>query len=46
MNKSQNINIRVSERDKETIKRQAESKQMTVSEYLVYLARLDAEKGS
>ena len=35
--KKTNIIIRVSERDKEEIKRQAEAKQMTMSEYILYL---------
>lgn len=35
--KKSNIIIRVSERDKEEIKRQAEAHQMSMSEYLLYL---------
>jgi len=37
--KSTNIIIRVSEREKEEIKKTAESLQMSVSEYLLYLHR-------
>lgn len=35
--KKTNIIIRVSDRDKEEIKRQAEEKQMSMSEYILYL---------
>lgn len=37
--KNTNIIIRVSEREKEEIKKQAEALQMSVSEYLLYLHR-------
>ena len=37
--KNSNIIIRVSEREKEEIKKKAESLQMSVSEYLLYLHR-------
>ena len=37
--KNSNIIIRVSDREKEEIKKKAESLQMSVSEYLLYLHR-------
>lgn len=42
--KTNYIRIRVSELDKEMIKKNSEKKQMSMSEYLIYLARLDNEK--
>ena len=38
------IRVRLSERDKELIRQGAEAKQMSMSEYLIYLVRLDVEK--
>lgn len=35
--KKTNIIIRISERDKEELKRQAEANEMTMSEYVLYL---------
>lgn len=35
--KKANLIIRISERDKEELKRQADSKEMTMSEYVLYL---------
>lgn len=37
--KQERINIRVSELEKEQIKKEAEKMQMTISEYLLYLFR-------
>lgn len=42
--KTEYIRIRLSERDKETIKTKAEELQMTMSEYILYLIRKDNEK--
>lgn len=42
--KKTNIIIRVSERDKEEIKRQAEEKEMTMSEYLLYLVHREEKQ--
>lgn len=44
INKTANIMIRVSERDKETIRARAEELQMSMSEYICFLVRLDVEK--
>lgn len=38
------IHIRISEKDKESLKRISEKKQMTMSEMIVYLIRREAEK--
>lgn len=35
--KTSTVIIRISERDKEELKRQAKSKQMSMSEYILYL---------
>ena len=35
--KTTNVIVRMSERDKEELKKQAEAKQMTMSEYILYL---------
>ena len=35
--KKTNVIIRISERDKDELKRQADAKQMTMSEYILYL---------
>ena len=42
--KTENIIIRLSEIDKQKIKEQAEARQMTMSEYILYLARMDSNK--
>lgn len=42
--KNDYIRIRLSERDKEQIKKRSEELQMTMSEYIIYLVRKDAEK--
>ena len=38
------INIRMSDKDKQTLKELAEQNQMTMSEYLVYLIRREGDK--
>lgn len=43
--KNTQIVLRCSDRDKEEIKRQAEEKQMTMSQYLLYLVHKN-EKGA
>lgn len=40
------IRIRISERDKELIRKAAEELQMSMSEYLIYLVRRESEKES
>lgn len=42
--KKTNIIIRVSERDKEEIKRQAEAHQMSMSEYILYLIHKNEDR--
>ena len=42
--KQTSITIRISERDKEELKRQAESHQMTMSEYILYLIHREEKK--
>ena len=42
--KKTNLIIRISERDKEELKRQANSKQMTMSEYILYLIHREEKK--
>lgn len=44
MNKSAYLQIRISDADKEALKQLAESKQMTMSEMVVYLIRRESEK--
>ena len=41
--KKTNLIIRISERDKEELKRQAELKQMNMSEYILYLIHREEE---
>ena len=38
------LQIRISDKDKEALKAQAEANQMTMSEYIVYLIRMHADK--
>lgn len=42
--KNDYIRIRLSKRDKELIRKAAKLKQMTMSEYIIHLVRLDCEK--
>lgn len=42
--KTTNLIIRISEKDKEDVKRMAEERQMTMSEFLTYLIRREADK--
>lgn len=44
--KTSNLIIRISERDKENLRKMAESKQMTMSELVTYLIRREADKMS
>ena len=44
MNKSTNLNIRISEVDKETLRKLAEKKQMSMAELVVYLIRREGER--
>ena len=38
------VQIRISDKDKESLKAQAEAMQMTMSEYIVYLIRKNSDK--
>lgn len=42
--KTTNLIIRISEKDKEDIKRMCEERQMTMSEFVTYLIRREADK--
>lgn len=42
--KNANLIIRISEKDKENLRKLAESKQMTMSELVTYLIRREADK--
>lgn len=42
--KNQYIRIRLSDRDRELIEKGATEKQMTMTEYILYLVRKDADK--
>ena len=42
--KNTNLIIRISEKDKENLRKMAESKQMTMSELVTYLIRREADK--
>lgn len=42
--KTTNLIIRISEKDKEDVKRMAEERQMTMSEFLTFLIRREADK--
>ena len=42
--KNETITIRISEKDKQTLKALAEQNQMTMSEYLVHLIRIEGAK--
>ena len=42
--KKTNIIIRISEKDKEDVKRMAEERQMTMSEFVTFLIRREADK--
>ena len=44
INKTDRLNIRISEKDKEAVRILAEKNQMTISEYIVYLIRREADK--
>lgn len=42
--KDKYIRVRLSEKDKEELQRQAEEKQMNISEYIIYLIRKNEAK--
>lgn len=42
--KTTNLVIRISEKDKEDIKKMAEARQMTMSEFVTFLIRREADK--
>ena len=46
MNKSTNLNIRISETDKEVLRKLAEKKQMSMAELVIYLIRREGERES
>ena len=46
MNKSTNLNIRISETDKEVLRKLAEKRQMSMAELVIYLIRREGERES
>ncbi len=42
--KTENVLVRMSEKDKELLRRRAEEEQMSMSEYIINLIRIDAQK--